>query len=79
VQYQDGQTIRLPNGWKMRFLMNWDADTPWLQGFVSTPNGREGASLNFARHQGTTSCGEDIELPHVVHAFIMREEFDEYA
>ena len=77
AQYEDGQTINLPMGWKMEFSSNWDS--PYLQAYVLTPDERNSASLNYARHEGTTSCDEEIELPHVVHAFIMREEFDEYA
>jgi hypothetical protein len=79
VQYQDGQVIRLPHNWKMEFLMNWDAEFPYLQGFVMAPDGKNSASLACARELGTTSCDDEIELPHVVHAYIMREEFDEYA
>ena len=77
AQYQDGQTINLPRGWKMEFLSNWES--PHLQAYVLAPNGNHSASLNFARHEGTTSCDEEIELPDIVHAYIMREEFDEYA
>ncbi len=77
--YRDGQVIRLPRNWKMEFLMNWDAETPWLQGFVLAPDGKNSASLAFARDMGTTSCDDEIELPHQVHAFIMREEFDDHA
>ena len=77
VQYRDGQTIQLPKGWKMEFSSNWDS--PYLQAYVLTPDSRNSASLAYARHEGSTSCDEEIELPHVVYAFIMREEFDEYA
>ena len=77
AQYKDGQTIQLPKGWKMEFLSNWES--PYLQAYVLTPDSRNSASLNYARHEGSTSCDEEIELPHVVYAFIMREEFDEYA
>jgi hypothetical protein len=79
VEYKDGQVIRLPHNWKMEFVMNWDAEFPYLQGFVMAPDGKNSASLACARDIGTTSCDDEIELPHVVHAFIMREEFDEYA
>jgi hypothetical protein len=77
LEYQDGQTINLPRGWKMEFLSNWDS--PYLQAYVLTPDGENSASLNYARHEGTTSCDEEIELPRAVYDYIMREQFDEYA
>jgi len=79
AQYQDGEVIRLPRNWKMSFVMNWDAETPWLQAFVLAPDGDNSASLAFARDMGTTSCDDEIELPHIVHSYIMREEFDDHA
>ena len=79
VQYQDGEVIRLPRNWKISFVMNWDSEFPYLQGFVLAPDGKNSASLAFAREMGTTSCDDEIELPHIVHAYIMREEFDEHA
>jgi len=79
VGYQDGQVIRLPHNWKMEMVMNWDAETPYLQGFVYSPDGKNSASLAWARDLGTTSCDDEIELPHVVHSYIMREEFDDHA
>jgi hypothetical protein len=79
AQYRDGQTIRLPKGWTLYLCMNWDAETPYLQGFVHCPNNKESASLNFARQVGTTSCGDDIEIPHVVMAAIEDEKFDDFA
>jgi hypothetical protein len=81
AQYRDGQTIRLPKNWTMEFVMNWDADEPYLQAFVYSPRGsnQDGASLNWARHEGTTSGDYVHDIPDQVHAFIMREEFDEYA
>ena len=69
----------MPRNWKMEFVMNWDAEFPYLQGFVLAPDGKNSASLAFARDMGTTSCDEEIELPDIVHAYIMREEFDEHA
>ena len=79
VQYRDGQTIRLPKGWTMYLCMNWDAETPYLQGFVHCPEKKESASLNFARQMGTTSCGDDIEIPQVVMAVLEDEKFDDFA
>lgn len=79
AQYRDGQVIRLPKGWTMSFVMNWDAETPYLQGFVHAPFDRDSASLNCARHEGVTSGGEEIEIPHIVMAAINEEQFDEYA
>lgn len=64
----------------MEFVMNWDADVPYLQAFVYSPRGREfdGASLNCARREGITTdyCHE---IPQEVMAVICGEQFDEYA
>jgi hypothetical protein len=81
AQYRDGQTIRLPKNWTMEFVMNWDADEPYLQAFVYSPRGRnqDGASLNAARHEGTTTGDEMHEIPQEVMAVICDERFDEYA
>lgn len=61
--------------------MNWDADVPYLQGFVYSPRGRneDGASLNCARHEGTTSGDYIHDIPQEVMAVICDEKFDEYA
>ena len=63
----------------MSFVMNWDAETPYLQGFVHAPHERDSASLNCARMMGATSGGEEIEIPHIVMAAINEEQFDDYA
>ena len=79
LQYRDGQTIHLRQGWKMEFLTNHDAEVPYLQAFVNSPCGTDSASLNWARHEGTTSGGEEIEIPDAVMALIQEERFDDFA
>ena len=81
AQYQDGQTVRLPLGWYMEFETSWDSETGVPNGCVFSPKGpnQDSASLNWARHEGTTSGDYVHDIPDQVHAFIMREEFDEYA
>jgi hypothetical protein len=80
-QYRDGQTVRLPLGWYMEFETSWDSETGVPNGCVFSPKGpnQDSASLNWARHEGTTSGDYVHDIPDQVHAFIMREEFDEYA
>ena len=63
----------------MTFCMNWDAEIPYLQGFVHAPRDEDSASLNWARHEGTTSGGEEIEIPDAVMALIQDERFDDFA
>jgi hypothetical protein len=81
TQYKDGQTVRLPLGWYMEFETSWDSETGVPNGCVFSPKGpnQDSASLNWARHEGTTSGDYVHDIPDQVHAFIMREEFDEYA
>jgi hypothetical protein len=81
AQYQDGQTVRLPLGWYMEFETSWDSETGVPNAYVFSPKGpnQDSASLNWARHEGTTSGDYVHDIPDQVHAFIMREEFDEYA
>jgi hypothetical protein len=80
-QYRDGQTIHLRRGWTMHFVMNWNAETPFLQGFVHSPRtGRDAdwASLNAARHEGVTT-EHNTEIPHDIAEMLWDERFDDHA
>jgi hypothetical protein len=81
AQYRDKQIIRLSKGWTMSFAMNWDAETPYLQGFVHAPSDSDSVSLNCARFEGVTSgiSGDPIEIPQIVMAAINEEQFDDFA
>lgn len=79
LQYRDGQVISLPRGWKLEFCLNSDGDVSYLQGFVNSPCGFDSASLNYARHEGYTSGGYEIEIPHAVMVAIQDERLDDFA
>jgi hypothetical protein len=81
AQYRDKQIIRLSKGWTMSFAMNWDAETPYLQGFVHAPSDSDSVSLNCARFEGVTSgiSGDPVEIPQIVMAAINEEQFDDFA
>ena len=77
--YRDGQVISLPQGWSMSFVMNWDAENPWLQAFVHAPRNQGSASLTAARDLGETTGDYDTPIPAKVMEYIDREQFDEHA
>ena len=68
--------IKLPLGWYME--LDDSTRDEGYQGFVFRPDGRESASLAFAREVGTTSGDDETELPPAVFDAINNPNFNEY-
>lgn len=70
------KTIRLPKGWTM--VLDDSTREEGFQGFVTSPGGRDSASLAAARAMGATTGSEDIEIPAEVMAEIEKDKYDQY-
>jgi hypothetical protein len=73
---KDGDTIRLPQGWTLELCARDDGDG--LQGFVTSPDGEESASITAALGMGTTTGTDERVIPPAVLNAVKKYE-EEYA
>jgi hypothetical protein len=74
---QDGDVIMLPMGWKLE-LSARDDEYGSLQGFVTSPDGQESASITAALGMGITTGQEERKIPAAVLQAVKQYE-GEYA